>query len=102
MYDASIVIWGADTGVRVTVNFLNLKHPDFDVAQAQISETQRTQLANPSAYASFVTRDLPSQFSFLSLFAIGQAHYIVGAYEDSIRSVEKGIAGLVSKGSQIT
>ena len=74
-YDASIVIWGADTGVRVTVNFLNLKHPDFDAAQAQISETQRTQIANPSAYASFVTRDLPSQLSFLSLFALGQSYY---------------------------
>lgn len=33
-YNVSIIIWGADTGVRVTVNFLNLKQPDLPAAQA--------------------------------------------------------------------
>jgi tetratricopeptide (TPR) repeat protein len=94
-YNASMVIWGADTGVRVTVNFLNLKQPDFTAAEVQISETERTQLANPSAYASFVTRDLPGQLTFLSLFAIGQSYYIAGAYADSIRVVEKAVGSLV-------
>ncbi len=98
-YDASIVIWGADTGVRVTVNFLNLKHPDFDAAKVQISETQRTQIANPSAYASFVTRDLPAQLSFLAMFAVGQSYYTQAAYENSITAIEKAITAVTHEGA---
>ena len=100
-YDASMVIWGADTGVQVTVNFLNLKHPDFDAAHVQISETQRTQIANPDAYASFVNRDLPGQLSFLSLFAVGQSYYNRNAFVDSIKLIETGIADLAPNRSQI-
>jgi tetratricopeptide (TPR) repeat protein len=96
-YNASMVIWGADTGVHITVNFLNLKQPHFAAAEVQISETERTQLANPSAYASFVTRDLPSQLTFLSLFAIGQSYYIEGAYADSIRVIERAVGSLTSE-----
>ena len=54
-YGASMVIWGSDTGVRVTVNLLNLKEPDYSAAAVKINETERTQLANPSAYARFIT-----------------------------------------------
>ncbi len=94
-YNASIVIWGADTGVRVTVNFLNLKQPDFDAAQVKISETERTQLANPSAYARFVTQDLPGQLTFLSLFAIGQSYYSKKSYANSIPVIEEAIGALI-------
>jgi tetratricopeptide (TPR) repeat protein len=93
-YNASMVIWGADTGVRVTVNFLNFKQPDLYAAKVSISETERTQLANPSAYAGFVTEDLPGQLAFLSLFAVGQAYYVEEAYDDSIEVIEKAIAAL--------
>jgi len=99
-YKASMVIWGADTGVRVTVNYLNLKHPDFEVANVEISETERTQIANPSAYAEFVTRDLPSQFTFLSLFAIGQSYYTQGAYADSLEMIQKAV-GSVAPGTEL-
>ena len=94
-YKASMVIWGADTGVRVTVNYLNLKHPDFEAAEVEISETERTQLANPSAYAEFVTRDLPGQLTFLSLFAIGQSYGIEGAYADSLEVIQKAVGSVV-------
>jgi len=94
-YKASMVIWGADTGIRVTVSFLNLKHPDFEAAQVEISETERTQLANPSAYVEFVTRDLPGQLTFLSLFAIGQSYYIEGAYADSLRVIQNAVGSVV-------
>jgi len=94
-YKASMVIWGADTGVRVTVNYLNLKYPDFRAAEVEISETERTQIANPSAYAEFVTRDLPSQLTFLSLFAIGQSYYIEGAYADSLEVIQKAVGSVV-------
>ncbi|MFN8488262.1 MAG: tetratricopeptide repeat protein [Caldilineaceae bacterium] len=79
-YGASIVIWGDDTGARVTVNFLNLREPDFAAASVMISETTRTQLANPRAYAQFITADLPQQMTFLSLFAIGQSYYLATKY----------------------
>jgi len=98
-YNASIVIWGADTGVRVAVSYLNLKQPDLDAAEVKISETERTQLINPSAYASLVTQDLPGQLTFLSLFAIGQSYYIEGNYEEAIAVIEAAVNSLASDGN---
>ena len=93
-YGASMVIWGDDTGARVTVNFLNLRQPDFDAARVTISETARTQLANPNAYAQFITNDLPREMSFFTLFAIGQAYYVNTQYAFAIQSIEAAIAQL--------
>jgi tetratricopeptide (TPR) repeat protein len=98
-YNASIVIWGADTGVRVAVSYLNLKQPDLDAAEVKISETERTQLINPSAYASLVTQDLPGQLTFLSLFAIGQSYYIEGNYEEAIAVIKAAVNSLASGGN---
>lgn len=93
-YGASMVIWGADTGVRVTVNFLNLKEPDYEGAAVQISETERAQLANPSAYARFITTDLPGQLTFLALFAVGQSYFTHTDYAAALRVIEAAIAAL--------
>jgi tetratricopeptide (TPR) repeat protein len=93
-YDASLVIWGSDTGVRVTVNFFNRKQPDFHAADVQIQETTRTQIAAPSEYAEFITQDLPQQLTFLSLFALGQSHFAEEAYIESARVIEKAVAAL--------
>ena len=94
-YDASMVIWGADTGVRVTASFLNLKEPDLDIAATQITETERVQIAkDPDPYVAFVTGDLPGQVTFLALYAIGQSYSLQGAYTESISAIEKGIAAL--------
>jgi tetratricopeptide (TPR) repeat protein len=93
-YDASMVIWGADTGVRVTVNYLNLRHPEFEAADVRISETERTQMADPSAYAEFVTQDLPGQLTFLSLLAIAKSYDIEEAYAESLDVLEKAIESL--------
>ena len=90
-YHASMVIWGSISGVRVTVNYLNLRQPDFDAASVRISETERTQLANPSAYSSFIAKDLPGQMSFLALFAVGQSYYSQEKYAESIRVVERAV-----------
>ena len=97
-YSASMVIWGADTGVRVAVNFLNLKDPDFAAAEVKISETERTWVDdNPGAYKEFVTRDLPGQLTFLSLFAIGHSHFVGGAYAESLEAIEGAIDSLPSE-----
>lgn len=101
-YNASSVIWGADTGVRVTVNFLNLRNPDFGAAVARIDETRRTQLSDPSAYASFVTRDLPGRLAFLSLFAVGQSYHTRGQNADAIVALQMALASLSQEDTHIT
>jgi excisionase family DNA binding protein len=50
-YNATLIIWGADTGARVEVNFLNLEEPKTDGSNINISETERSQIAAPDAYA---------------------------------------------------
>jgi len=93
-YNASMVIWGSDTGVRVTVNFLNVEWPDFEVAEARIEETERTQIANPHAYGKFITTDLPGQLTFLSFFAIGQSYLREAKYTSSIVVIERAVRSL--------
>jgi len=96
-YNASLVVWGDDTGVRVTVNFLQLHNLDFEAANARISETKRTQIANPSEYNQFIVDDLPKRLTFLSLFAIGHKYYINEDYLRAITLIEEAIATLGNK-----
>ncbi len=93
-YDASLVIWGADTGVRVSVNFYNHKQPNFVAADVRIEETIHTQIAAPNEYAEFITQDLPNQLTFLSLFAMGQSYLATEAYTDSVQVTEAAVAQL--------
>ncbi len=93
-YNATLVIWGAVSGVRVTVNYLNLKQPDFDAAKATIEETKRTQLADPSAYSSFIVDDLPGQMAFLSLFPVGKSYFAEGNYGASLPLIREAVAGV--------
>lgn len=95
-YNAGMVIWGSDTGVRVQVNYLNLKQPSFIASEMSISESNRTQMARPDAYATFVTQDLPAQLTFLSLFAIGQSYYSQERFDEAINALKEGIASLPS------
>ena len=90
-YNASIVIWGEDTGTRVTVNFLNRREPTIDAAEVSINETLRTQIARPEAYASFVTHDLPQQMTFLALFAVGQSAYVREDYPIATQIIRRAV-----------
>jgi tetratricopeptide (TPR) repeat protein len=92
LHNASMVIWGEDTGVELIARFLNLREPSFDARDVNIRETERTQLANPSRYAEFVTRDLPGQIAFLALFAVGQSYYLNGDYPAAIDTIESAVA----------
>lgn len=74
LYGATQIIWGEDTGARITVNFLNTVNSDYDAADITISETERTQLADPESYNSFIVEDLPNELAFLSLFALAQSY----------------------------
>ncbi len=93
-YNASMVIWGEDTGVEVLVNFFNLKEPNFRAADIEISETERTQIATPEPYGVFITQDLPAQLTFLSLFSIGQSYYSQEKYLDAIRIIDRAVISL--------
>lgn len=74
-YNASMVIWGENTGVEVIVNFLNLREPDFTASDARVNTTEQgIQLAHPDVYNRFITRDLPRTMSFFAFFAIGQSY----------------------------
>ena len=92
--NASIIIWGADTGVKVEVKFLNLRQPEFDAADIFLQEQGgegRTKVANPQPYAEFVTDDLPQVMSFLSLFAVGQAAAIQQDYKQAAQIIEQAL-----------
>ena len=108
-YDAGMVIWGADTGARITANFLNLKPPRSDTddllyavvssnaTYVSIDETERTQMASPRAYATFITGDLPNPLAFLSFFALGQSYFFEDAYRDSTSTLERAIDSLLAE-----
>jgi tetratricopeptide (TPR) repeat protein len=93
-YQAAMVIWGEDTGVEIIVNFLNLKQTDVPATEVKIEERERVQLTNPDGYARFIVEDLPSQLTFLSLFAIGQSFFIEGKFAQALTTIEQAIASL--------
>ncbi len=73
-YNASMVIWGEETGVEVRVNVLNLKPMPFGTPETEIIEKEAVQLAmNRDAYIFFINTQLPSEVSFLALFAVAQS-----------------------------
>ena len=98
-YNTSLVIWGEESSVRITVNFLNRKEPDFDAAAVQITETERTFLtatAKPEAYVQFVTSELPGQLTFLTLFAVGQSFVTARQNEKATATIEHALAAALT------
>ncbi len=98
-YNASIVIWGEETSVNVTVNFLNRKVPAVVAAETQITETERnfaSSFARPDPYSRFINEDLPGQLTFLTLFALGQSYGINEAYTEAASTIERAITSLPS------
>ncbi|MCA9956822.1 MAG: hypothetical protein KC434_18960, partial [Anaerolineales bacterium] len=90
LYGASMVIWGSETAVRITTNFLNVSEAPYESGDVQVS------VVRPDAYVQFITEDLPSQFVFLSLFAIGQSYYAKGAYDEAIAAIETAVANVTN------
>lgn len=87
-FSATMVIWGEATGTLIRTNFLNLREPDFVAAEVISEESERTvRGARPEAYANFINNDLPSQITFLSLFAVGQSYYIDEKYEQAAQVI---------------
>lgn len=93
-YDASLIIWGSDTSVRVEVNFINLKQPYAFASNVAINETVRTQIAAPDDYAQFIVEEVPTQMRFLSLFAIDQSLIAREQYTSAIKVVQSAIESI--------
>lgn len=90
-HDAALIIWGADTDVRIEVNFLNLKDSNSfasNVNYSTIETTQAKSIKNPDAFVQFIVHDLPTQMTYLSLFAIGQSLSHSNQIEDAIHALE--------------
>lgn len=90
-YGADVVIWGEDTGVRVTVSQLSSPSYLALTTPRAIIETERTQLQDPVNYAKFVTSDLPAHMTFISLFATGQVAQTNGNAEKAKQIITQAI-----------
>jgi hypothetical protein len=73
------------------VNYLVLKEIAYRATDVPSTETERTQIANPSAYGRFVTSDLPTHLAFLTLFTIGQSQIIAENYPIAINIIEYAV-----------
>lgn len=94
LHNASIIIWGVNTGIKVEVNFLLLKNVEFDASDILISEVKTTQLTQREAYGQFILDDLPRQLTFLSLYAIGQSYQVTENYQQAIELIKSAIASI--------
>jgi tetratricopeptide (TPR) repeat protein len=88
-YNASVVIWGEDSGVRLTVRFLNLKPRIWWSGNAvDITEIKKTQIADPPQYSQYITEGLPAEMTFLSLVVISHSYLYKQDYQNEIRITE--------------
>lgn len=100
-YNATLIIWGADTGTRIQVNFLNIKKVDQPQLDAiSIQETVKTQIGHPQEYNRFVIDELPAQLTYLSFFSLGQVAFLEENYEESARFFNR-VLELSLKGTSI-
>ncbi|MCS6841548.1 MAG: tetratricopeptide repeat protein [Roseiflexus sp.] len=89
---ATLVIWGEVSDVRVTTNILNLRQPEEVIIN--LSETERTPLANPQAFTRYVTSDLPGIAVYISFSILGDAYYSAKEYPTATRLLERAVARL--------
>ncbi len=92
-YDASIVIWGDETAVRVTVNYFNRKAADSLASDVEVS------VARPDNYVQFITADLPGQLTFLSLFTVAKSYIAEVNIQMTIQALEEAVSALEDVGN---
>jgi tetratricopeptide (TPR) repeat protein len=90
-YNATIVIWGAETRVDLTVNFYNLRVTKLAAAKQSISE-----LVMPDEYSQLVVQDLPNRVKFLALLTIGDILSTNGEHDKAIEVVQGAINSVAS------
>ncbi|KAA3657576.1 MAG: tetratricopeptide repeat protein [Chloroflexi bacterium] len=95
-YNASIVIWGEDTAGKIRVNFLELKHPDFEAASVHVTGDINQFDPLDDYLNKFVFKELPDHLEFLSLFAVSHSHYLNGQYDQAINLAECGVDEILS------
>lgn len=88
-YRAAFMIWGAHTGVRFTVSYVNLMLPSCKVCSA--TNTRDVILRNKPAYSTFVTEVLPRNLASCSLSSLAWVFASQGEYETAIRLGERAV-----------
>ena len=83
-YNASLIIFGENTGARITIKYLDLKNPQHISTNSGITDITNSQIGSPANFVEFVTEDLPNQLEVVSLLVIGQSYWNDGAYDESI------------------
>ena len=97
-YNATMIIWGEDTGLRVTISYLTIKPPETIAVSGALTEVARTQIPNPEGYSQFVVTDLPAHLAFLALFANGQVTHVRGNRDAAIDIIETAVTILDTTG----
>ena len=88
-YNATIVIWGSETRVDLTVNFYNLKAGRTSAAQSSINE-----LIQPDEYPKLIVQYIPSRINFLALLTIGDILQTQGEYNKAIEIVQSALKNI--------
>ncbi|MEE9337463.1 MAG: hypothetical protein V3U87_05235 [Methylococcaceae bacterium] len=71
-HQADLVIWGEDTGVRLSVNMLDMYEPMAPGGVKVLNTTNKTQLHDPKSYSEYVTKSLPNKVSILSTLVVAK------------------------------
>ncbi len=82
-YQASLVIWGEDTGSEILVDLLSRtgsSAPFSEMQTANISLGGRTLIANPNEHFSMVVDDLPAYLEYISNLAMGESYFMDADY----------------------
>jgi tetratricopeptide (TPR) repeat protein len=89
-YGASMIIWGSDTGVRISVHYANLMTPSCSVCS--ISNTASALLRDPAAYQQYVTSHLPLAATTTAFYTLSTVVYSQGFTADAIEIAERAAA----------
>lgn len=91
IFNATISIWGEDSGIEIIVNFLNIGMQNTMFSEVEIIEDVAVQIVNPEAYKEFVLTELPDQITFLTLFALAQIQIVEGNYTQAVDILEQTV-----------
>ena len=97
LYDASIIIWGEQTGIKVQVNLYNLMREDDEVyfQNVALQETIRTQAnASNEVYSQYILEELPTQVNFYILLSLAQEKGFQNNFEESLTMLGGAINNL--------
>lgn len=100
-YNATVIIWGTDTGERLTLNMLNPMNttdeeendPIFqDLAKYRVDDN--TFITLPPSHNRFSTRHLHENLEFISFLVLGHLYDVENDYPEAIQVLAKAVASI--------